>query len=243
MSEEEIKALDQPRQKQRNKKKWLDEYANIIYKMTCDGYPPEVIYSYLIKKGYTGTEKSLSNLIERILMNNFGIKLAIGWYNTYKISDSITVIKRSDIIKYISSKDETEDDSIDKVKRNISVLKEKYPVIKELDEIYNVFHHILMGNDTDELDLFVEYYKKSSIQGFIDGLKKDILPAKNAISFPQSSGFVEGNNNKFKVLKRILYGRANLCNLFFKCMPAFMMFKQDYNLKKALLSSKAYTHY
>ena len=48
---------------------------------------------------------------------------------------------------------------------------------------------------------------KSGIQGFIKSIKKDITPIKAAISFNESSGFVEGNNNKFKLIKRILYGR------------------------------------
>ncbi|WP_368757173.1 transposase, partial [Enterococcus avium] len=36
-----------------------------------------------------------------------------------------------------------------------------------------------------------------------------------------SSGFVEGNNNKFKLIKRIVYGRSGLVNLSKKCLLAF----------------------
>lgn len=59
------------------------------------------------------------------------------------------------------------------------------------------------------------------IARFIDGLKRDIAPVKNAISLPYNSGFVEGNKNKFKLIKRILYGRSGLANLFCKCYVAF----------------------
>ena len=45
----------------------------------------------------------------------------------------------------------------------------------------------------------------------------------NTISFNESSGFVEGNNNKFKLIKRILYGRCNLVNLFKKCFSIFSL--------------------
>ena len=64
---------------------------------------------------------------------------------------------------------------------------------------------------------------KSGIQGFIKSIKKDIAPVKAAISFNESSGFVEGNNNKFKLIKRILYGRCNLVNLFKKCFSIFSL--------------------
>lgn len=63
---------------------------------------------------------------------------------------------------------------------------------------------------------------KTGIQGFIKSIKKDITPIKAAISFNESSGFVEGNN-KFKLIKRILYGRCNSVNLFKKSFSIFFM--------------------
>ena len=46
-------------------------------------------------------------------------------------------------------------------------------------------------------------------------------------SFP-----VDENNNKFKLIKRILYGRANLDNLFKKCYIAFQTKKLSFQLSK-----------
>lgn len=240
-TEEEIKAMDQPKKYERKKKVWLNEYSNIIYKMAVDGHEPEVILNYILRIGYPGTLRSLAELIENILCNNFGIELFIHWYKVHKYADNIIVISCNEIIKYITEKEDS--DSKKKVSPHIGKIKEKYPTVKQLDEIYTVFHHILMGNKEDELDLFVEHYMESPVNKFIRGLRKDIHPAKNAISFRESSGFVEGNNNKFKLIKRILYGRANLSNLFCKCYPAFLIGKASFNIKKALLNSKAYTHY
>ncbi|MFR8540855.1 MAG: transposase [Enterocloster sp.] len=61
------------------------------------------------------------------------------------------------------------------------------------------------------------------MESFCNGIKKDITPVKNAISLSVSSGFVEGNNNKFKVLKHIVYGRSGLVNLEKKCKLAFFL--------------------
>ena len=69
-------------------------------------------------------------------------------------------------------------------------------------------------------------------------IEKDIAPIKNAISFPQSSGFVEGNNNKFKLLKRILYGRSKIVNLFRKCYLPFLMNNTDFKLIDLLKGTK-----
>lgn len=73
-----------------------------------------------------------------------------------------------------------------------------------------------------EIDNNIENVK-TGIQGFIKSIKKDITPIKAAISFNESSGFVEGNNNKFKLIKRILCGRCNLVNLFKKCFSIFSL--------------------
>ena len=50
----------------------------------------------------------------------------------------------------------------------------------------------------DKIDTFISKYENSKISSLCNGLKKDIAAVKNAISSPISSGFVEGNNNKFK---------------------------------------------
>ncbi|MCD8104733.1 MAG: transposase [Lachnospiraceae bacterium] len=67
-------------------------------------------------------------------------------------------------------------------------------------------------------------------RGRRNGLKKDIAPVKNAISLDVSSGFVEGNNNKFKLIKRIVYGRSKIVNLTKKCKLAFLIKTDDFNL-------------
>jgi transposase len=44
---------------------------------------------------------------------------------------------------------------------------------------------------------------------FADGLQRDYDAVRNGLTLPWSSGAVEGNNCKFKHIKRIMYGRAN----------------------------------
>jgi transposase len=88
-----------------------------------------------------------------------------------------------------------------------------------------------MGNSTDALDGFLKEYGESGFKSFCDGIEKDIAPVKNAISLPVSSGLVEGCNNKFKLIKRSLYGRSGFVNLRQKCMLAFAMKDPKFNLR------------
>ena len=75
MSEDDIQMMDNPK-KYKKRKTVTDDYINMIYKMTLDGIRPEVIFSYVIKKGYLESWKALDNRIVYLLKNNFGVVLS-----------------------------------------------------------------------------------------------------------------------------------------------------------------------
>ena len=118
----------------------------------------------------------------------------------------------------------------------IDLIYEKYPITKTIHDMFYDFYDALMSGQPNKMDCFVDKYKDSALKNFCESIKKDITPVKNAISYKTiSSGFVEGNNNKFKLLKRIVYGRSNLTNLEKKCKLAFLPKTENFNLKNLLL--------
>ena len=65
----------------------------------------------------------------------------------------------------------------------------------------------------DQLDSWLETAKNSSIkafQSFAKGLKEDYDAVKNGLTLDVSNGPVEGQNNRLKMLKRQMFGRAGL---------------------------------
>jgi transposase len=48
---------------------------------------------------------------------------------------------------------------------------------------------------------------------FVRGLRKDLDAVTAGLSLPFSNGPIEGTNNKFKLLKRQMYGRAGFALL------------------------------
>lgn len=206
----------------------------MIYKMLLDGIQPEVIFSYCIKKGYTGNWIALDTRIRRLLKNKFGVKLKINWYTKWEYPKEVVIISRNAILKHITSKHQK--NKI--IEEHISILEDKCPIIKEMRKIYHDFYETVMGSDCEALDIFISEYKESRLKTLIEGIEKDIAPIKNAISFPQSSGFVEGNDNKFKLIKRILYGRSKIVNLFRKCYLPFLMNNSDFQLMDLLHGTK-----
>jgi transposase len=74
------------------------------------------------------------------------------------------------------------------------------------------FAKILTGRHGDRLDAWiaaVEADDQPDLHSFTIGLKHDYAAVLNGLTLPHSSGAVEGNVNRIKMIKRQMYGRAS----------------------------------
>ena len=105
----------------------------------------------------------------------------------------------------------------------------KSGILQDLRQAYTSFQDVIRGGKPDELNVWINKYSVSQykhIASFAKELNKDISAIKNAISYNISNGPMEGCNNKVKVVKRAMFGRA----------------KDDLLLIKITLYSKKYMH-
>lgn len=218
MSDEEVEKIKERRNYKR-KESEIIKYSNIIYKMLVDNIEINYIITYVLKLGFKNSIVELRSYIYNIATNNNLRKVDLQLYNKYEYSKDETIITRYELFKYILTLDENKDKN-DIIKENILILKEKFPIINNIEQVFKDFHTTIFSNDANELDKFIEKYI-NFISSFCKGLKKDIAAVKNAISNKINSGFVEGNNNKFKLIKRIVYGKQKLVNLFKRCWLNF----------------------
>jgi transposase len=73
------------------------------------------------------------------------------------------------------------------------------------------FAEILTGRHGDRLDDWiaaVEADDQPDLRSFTHGIRRDYHAVKNGLSLRWSSGAVEGNVNRLKVIKRQMYGHA-----------------------------------
>ena len=107
-----------------------------------------------------------------------------------------------------------EDYSYDNSKvEEIKKIYPKYPILLKIKTCINEFRKIFIKCSLPLLYLFMERYEHSKfvpISNFIKGLKKDIVAVENAVVSPLSNGFVEGINNRTKMIKRVMYGRCGI---------------------------------
>lgn len=235
MTKEAIAALDHPTNYKKRDSS-MNAWLNVIYKMMADGFSNEIIYFYIKhQESFHDSDRKLENYIYIIGKNNFPDRALFNRKTTMEwvLPPEVTVISRADLLKYIlTCNPKTKRDSV--IEKYIGQIKSSYPVVTKVEKMFKEFHSLLRGKDEEKLDEYLRKYSESEIQSFCNGIKKDILPVKNAISFSISSGFVEGNNNKFKVLKRIVYGRSGLVNLEKKCKLAFLPKNQGFSLSALL---------
>ena len=92
-----------------------------------------------------------------------------------------------------------------------SYLLDTYPQIRTLVSCIREFREVFQKKNMPCLYLFIEKYKNSDLKElsrFASGLEKDLSAVENAVASLLSNGFVEGTNNKLKMIKRTMYGRC-----------------------------------
>jgi transposase len=78
------------------------------------------------------------------------------------------------------------------------------------------FQSLLVGKQADRFDqwrLHVEQSGLKELQSFSTGLMKDEAAVRAAMTYDWSSGQVEGNVNRLKMIKRMMFGRAGFALL------------------------------
>ena len=219
LTDEEVENLVN-RKNYKKRKTLMDDYKNMIYKMLKDDVPYNYIMAYVLKKGYQCSIRNLKDYITLIAKNN-GMKYCENnKFVKEEYPSDVVVITRYDLLKYILTLNPNKSKN-NEISKYLDIIIEKYPIVKEIKDIFKDFHDVMFSKDESLLDIFIEMYK-DKIESFCNGIKKDIAPVKNAISLQINSGFVEGNNNKFKLIKRIVYGKQKLCNLFKKSYLSFL---------------------
>lgn len=72
------------------------------------------------------------------------------------------------------------------------------------------FHCLIQHRKDQRLDEGLTDAKSGLMASFASGIAEDHAAVKAALTEPWSYGQTEGQNTKFKLIKRQMYGRANL---------------------------------
>ena len=106
----------------------------------------------------------------------------------------------------------TDPDNLDDAeKEKLAQVRERCPHLDALAGHVTEFAKILTGLHGDRLGGWIEAVQaddQPDLHSFARGLNHDHDAVLNGLTLPWSSGVVEGNVNRLKMLKRQMYGRA-----------------------------------
>ncbi|EWY40689.1 hypothetical protein N825_32705 [Skermanella stibiiresistens SB22] len=115
----------------------------------------------------------------------------------------------------------SEPDKLDAEKRRFTtaLLELSLPIAQAVD-LTKTFSTMIKQGLTDQLDGWISTAEDSGIEGFARSLRQDVEAVHAALTLPWSTGPVEGQINRLKVVKRTMYGRAGFDLLRSRVMAA-----------------------
>jgi transposase len=107
--------------------------------------------------------------------------------------------------------------------QQLRAVLDRCPYLQRLHTHVGAFAQMLSNLDGHLLDDWITAAPTDDLPGltsFATGLLHDHDAVRHGLTLPHSSGAVEGHVNRIKMLKRQMYGRANLDLLRKRVLPA-----------------------
>ena len=198
-----------------SKQSKLDAYYKEIMDCLKSGYSKSYTVKRLYALGYTGAKSTAFDhlaAMERSSGLRFEPQPYVRTYTEalkYKTGSAgqhADYLTRSGIFRWLWMDEQL------LTENHKQYLLTNYRKLAEIRNCIRQFRRIFIKKSMPELYLFIERYRESNIpefKTFAKGLLRDLEAVENAVASELSNGFVEGTNNKLKMIKRTMYGRCN----------------------------------
>ena len=93
-------------------------------------------------------------------------------------------------------------------RRFVTALLDLSPPIARAVELAKRFFAMIKAGSADQLDSWIQAAEGGGFPGLAGSLRQDRDAVHAALTLPWSTGPVEGQINRLKVIKRTMYGRA-----------------------------------
>lgn len=179
----------------------IDKWKDKVIELEKNGFTVQNIYDILLKEGYNGPNSSVRVLVTEIRKQR---KRGLN-------PETTTYYSRREIRRALWQWSFFEENNKEDEKLVNKILS-KYPQIAPYFAFINGFREAISNRDKEELRNLILYEKKREdpiTKGFITKLLTDFTSTLHACFYEESNGFVEGNVNRLKTIKRMMYGRAS----------------------------------
>lgn len=189
--------------RRRKRPSCFDPYASYVLSRWEQGCTNGLqLYQEIKEQGYTGTEKTVYRFLVPLRRNQQIIQKAVVPHvplQDFSAKDAVWWFVRDR-----SLLDEKEQTTLAKICQASETARVTYQLVQEFRQML----HALEGTKLDEWLAKVKASQIRELQSFVTGIERDKAAVVAGLTLPQNNGLVEGKVNKLKLIKRMMYGRA-----------------------------------
>ena len=191
-----------------NKRSSLDQHKDFIIKCLTEGKTQSETARLVMDLGCACGNGNVRQYIHSVVMQyqiDVNKYVSSSHENAQSKKKKTDYITRKGIFQYLWLNGDLSSE-------HYKFLWKKYSILQEIEKCIREFREIFRTKKMPLLYLFIDRYKYSSLKelaSFASGLEKDISAVENAVASDLSNAFVEGTNNKVKMVKRTMYGRCS----------------------------------
>jgi len=189
--------------RRRKRPSTFDPYARYVLSRWEQGCTNGLqIYREIKEQGYTGTEKTVYRFLVPLRRNQQVIQKAVVPHvplRDFSAKDAVWLFVCSP-----AKLDEKEQVTLTAMCQASETARTTYQLVQE-------FRDMLHTRSGEKLDDWLSSVKASQIrelQSFVFGVERDKAAVVAGLTLPQNNGLVEGKVNKLKLIKRMMFGRA-----------------------------------
>lgn len=184
----------------RYRAKPIQQYLPLVHQYESQGNTVKDIHLFLKKQGYTGTFSAVRTAVETIRRDR----------KRQQRAEYLHKVPRNKLARWIWMGD---------AKLNISEQADlqrclqTYPPLQSLYQMIQEYRTIIESNNYDAFLYWLRKQlsnKEMPFYQYARRLRSDLEAVKHAFLLPYSNGVLEGQVNRVKVIKRLLYGKASL---------------------------------
>ncbi len=189
--------------RRRKRPSCFDPYASYVlcrWEQGCQN--GSQLYREIKEQGYTGQERQVHRFLLPLRKNVRIIQQVEDGHSPvqdFSAKNAVWLFVRDP-----ASLDEKEQTTLTAICQASETARTTYQLVQE-------FRHLLHHREGGKLDDWLSSVKASQIrelQSFVLGVERDKAAVVAGLTLPQNNGLVEGNVNKLKLIKRMMYGRA-----------------------------------
>ena len=182
----------------------IQRFLGFVTQCINDGQSPSEIHRELRRRfGYTGSFHAFYNHLQRNA-RQYGWVINSTCNPRGSVKKCPHMVSRSAIFNHLWNRQ-----ALSSAHR--AYIFENHPLLPVLDRCIREFRDIFRHQCVQRLHCFIDKYAVCGIaplESFAKGLLNDIDAVEYAVCSEWSNGFVEGTNNKIKMVKRVMYGRC-----------------------------------